>query len=147
MTKSGKQCGKRRNCLFWAISSFVTMFSKSCLLQRRQKASIWGKGFIPLQIKWFGLTGIVALVTLSVYDEQTLLQQYTSSNENWWSWIIDFVDWARHHFLIISGSYFTEQVLDIVIFLMQFPTQTISVLWQKMDDASSNDICQSSERI
>ena len=27
-----------------AISYFVTMFSKSCLLQRRQKASIWGKG-------------------------------------------------------------------------------------------------------
>ena len=44
MTKSGKHCGKRRNYSFWAISSFVTMFSKSCLLQRRQKASIWGKG-------------------------------------------------------------------------------------------------------
>ena len=44
MTKSGKHCGKRRNCMFCAISSFVTMFSKSCLLQRRQKASIWGKG-------------------------------------------------------------------------------------------------------
>ena len=27
-----------------AISSFITMFSKSRLLQRRQKASIWGKG-------------------------------------------------------------------------------------------------------
>ena len=44
MTKSGKHCGKRRNCSFWAISSFVTMFSKSRLLQRRQKASIRGKG-------------------------------------------------------------------------------------------------------
>ena len=44
MTKSGKHCGKRRNVSFWAIFSFVTMFSKSCLLQRRQKASIWGKG-------------------------------------------------------------------------------------------------------
>ena len=40
MTKSGK---KRRNCSFWAISSFVTMFSKSC-----QKASIWGKGLNAL---------------------------------------------------------------------------------------------------
>ena len=29
MTKSWKHCGKRRNCSFWAISSFVTMFSKS----------------------------------------------------------------------------------------------------------------------
>ena len=38
MTWSGKHCGKRRNCSFWAIFSFVTMFSKSC-----QKASIWGK--------------------------------------------------------------------------------------------------------
>ena len=44
MSKTGKHCGKRRNCTFCAISSFVTMFSKSCLLQRRQKASIWGKG-------------------------------------------------------------------------------------------------------
>ena len=39
-------CGKRRNCTFCAISSFVTMFSNSHLLQRRQKASIWGKGLI-----------------------------------------------------------------------------------------------------
>ena len=37
MTKSVKHCGKRKYCLFWAISSFVTMFLKSCLLQRRQK--------------------------------------------------------------------------------------------------------------
>ena len=44
MSKSGKHCGKRRNCSFWAISSFVTMFLKIRLLQRRQKASIWGKG-------------------------------------------------------------------------------------------------------
>ena len=28
MTKSGKHCGKRRNCTFCAISSFVTMFTK-----------------------------------------------------------------------------------------------------------------------
>ena len=28
MTKSGKHCGKRRNCTFCAISSFVTMFFK-----------------------------------------------------------------------------------------------------------------------
>ena len=44
MTKSGKHCGKRRKCTFCAISSFVTMFSKSCLQQRRQKVFIWGKG-------------------------------------------------------------------------------------------------------
>ena len=28
MTKSGKHCGKRRNCSFWAISTFVTVFKK-----------------------------------------------------------------------------------------------------------------------
>ena len=44
MTYSGKHCGKRRNCLFWAISSFVTMFLRRCLLQRRQKSFVWGKG-------------------------------------------------------------------------------------------------------
>ena len=38
-----KHCGKRRNCSFLAISSFVIMFLKSRQLQRRQKASIWGK--------------------------------------------------------------------------------------------------------
>ena len=37
-SKSGKHCGKRRNCSFLAISTFVIMFSKSRLLQRRQKA-------------------------------------------------------------------------------------------------------------
>ena len=40
MTKSGKYCGKRRNCTLCAISSFVTMFSKSRLLQRRPKVSM-----------------------------------------------------------------------------------------------------------
>ena len=35
MTKSGKHCGKRRNCTFCAISSFVTMFSK--ILYRAQE--------------------------------------------------------------------------------------------------------------
>ena len=43
---SCKHGDKRRNCSFWAISSFVAMFSKSCLPQRRQKVSIWGKGVI-----------------------------------------------------------------------------------------------------
>ena len=33
MTKSGKHCGKRRNCTFCGISSYVNMYSKSCLLQ------------------------------------------------------------------------------------------------------------------
>ena len=32
---------------FWAITTFVTMFLKSPLLQRRQTLSIWEKGFNP----------------------------------------------------------------------------------------------------
>ena len=35
MTKSGKHCGKRRNCTFCAISSFVTMFSESVYMRER----------------------------------------------------------------------------------------------------------------
>ena len=49
MTKSGKHCGKRRNCTFCAISYFVTMFSKSRLLQRCPKAFILGKGLTNLK--------------------------------------------------------------------------------------------------
>ena len=41
MTKSGKHCGKRKNCVFCEISSFFTMFSKS---RGVRKAFIWGKG-------------------------------------------------------------------------------------------------------
>ena len=57
MTKSGNVCDKRRNCTFCAISSFVIMFSKSRLLQRRQKASIWAKGLtlIPLSSDKMGI--------------------------------------------------------------------------------------------
>ena len=55
MTKSGKHCGKRRNCAFCAISSFVTMFSKSRLLQRRPKASIWGKGLIGFECSFVSI--------------------------------------------------------------------------------------------
>ena len=54
MIKTGKHCVKMRNCMFCAISSFVTMFLKSCLLQRHQKASIWGKGLnLYWNINWF----------------------------------------------------------------------------------------------
>ena len=35
---------QNEKCSFWTISSFVDMFWIRCLLQRRQKASIWGKG-------------------------------------------------------------------------------------------------------
>ena len=88
MTKTGKHCGKRRNCTFCAISSFVTMFSKSRLLQRHWKASIWGKGlrslsrlipmtyengfsgFLPLRsrlaIDWMAGVGINLLAELVV---------------------------------------------------------------------------------
>ena len=56
IARCGKHCGKRRNCTFCAISSFVTMFSKtsnftfchyvikSRLMHMRQNVSICGKG-------------------------------------------------------------------------------------------------------
>ena len=40
-----KYCGKRRNCSCWAISTFVTMFSK-----RRRKASAFRK-----ELNWYNL--------------------------------------------------------------------------------------------
>ena len=46
--KSWKVGDKRRNYLFWAISSFSAMFSKSHLLRKHQKASICGKGLREL---------------------------------------------------------------------------------------------------
>ena len=49
-----KHWSKRRNCSFWAISSFGIMFSKSWLLPRRQKASIWLKCLINYT-SWFRL--------------------------------------------------------------------------------------------
>ena len=48
MTKTGKHWGKRRICSFWSFFSFISMFSKSHLLQRCQKASIWGN----FRVKW-----------------------------------------------------------------------------------------------
>ena len=69
MTKSGKYCGKRRNCMFCAISPFVTMFSKSRLLQRRPKAFIWGKG---LTISSTG-TEVVTIASLAIQGRPLLL--------------------------------------------------------------------------
>ena len=58
-----------RNCSFWAISYFVSMFSKSRLLQRRQKASIWRKRLTTshkLILWWFikGFHGFVNIILL-----------------------------------------------------------------------------------
>ena len=59
--------------MFCAISSFVTMFSKRRLLQRRQKASIWGKGLI--QFLWF----YTSFETTSLERKMTLRDQLSSS--------------------------------------------------------------------
>ena len=78
MTKSGKHCGKRRNCTFCAISSFVTMFSKRRLLQRRQKAFICGYGLntlMQLSFSFFYLYGV--LHHFNPFPHTTILQQTT----------------------------------------------------------------------
>ena len=71
MMKSGKHCVKRRNCLFWAISCFVTMFSKSHLLQRHQKASRWGKGLNFYSFLEPGLNTVLTLVSLHINTNET----------------------------------------------------------------------------
>ena len=55
--KVEKLCGKRRNCTFCAISSFVTLLSKRRLLQRRRKASIGGKGLNVSMMFYVNFTG------------------------------------------------------------------------------------------
>ena len=41
---SRKHYGKRSSCLLRAISSFPTMFSKSCVLLMLQNEYLWSKG-------------------------------------------------------------------------------------------------------
>ena len=98
MTWRGKHCGKRRNCLFWAISSFVTMFSKSRLLQRRQKASIWGKGLTCSFVYWLSRTSypdsifpkqrtkcmMLVTVTFVNSSEEFWLSSYSNSTHLCW---------------------------------------------------------------
>ena len=74
MTKRGKHSGKRRNFSFWVISSFATMFSKSHVLQRRQKASIWGKVLTNLNMSLFilDLHSTIASNTILILNEQSL---------------------------------------------------------------------------
>ena len=56
MTKSGKHCGKRRNCTFCAISSSVTMFSKSCVQSRLlQNCRMWER--VKSFTEWEGIVG------------------------------------------------------------------------------------------
>ena len=61
MTKSGKHCGERRNCLFWAISFFVTVFKKlsaaealeSVYMRERVKyEKIWLNPVIEFKTMW-----------------------------------------------------------------------------------------------
>ena len=47
--KSWKYCGKRRKCSLWAISPFVTMFSKSLCCNGVRKASVCWKGTNPVR--------------------------------------------------------------------------------------------------
>ena len=93
MTKSGKHCGKMRNCTFCAISSFVTMFSKSHLLQRRQKAFIWGKGlkevcsiFAVCRDKGLSLNAFVCFI--EILRLSTLCQLYQGNCKFTNSWFL-----------------------------------------------------------
>ena len=65
---------KRRNCTFCAISSFVTMFSKSCLLQSHQKASIWGQEGIAHLIFFLHFSYISPAIWRTVSDQSTWLE-------------------------------------------------------------------------
>ena len=64
--KELKTWRQKEKLLVWAISSFVAMFSKSCLLQRRQKASIWRKGLTSLY-EWRVFEGILPITKWNHY--------------------------------------------------------------------------------
>ena len=143
MTKSEKHCGKRRNCSFWAISSFVTMFSNSRLLQRRQKASIWGKGlnrqvlvYTPQSSCYFDvvccrffLCGFITIVTFIVRHYWIIRADHPlvgwddsccqGDAEDWDE--STFVDRGSHHFKVQSHMSHMSQRTKL------FPT--ISLLW------------------
>ena len=106
MTKSGKHCGQRRNCSFWAISCFVTMISKSRLLQRRQKASIWGKGFTFYQIRllWNWLWKICK----NLFKRYIVIHNWKQfwKRRNDWSWAI----FSCFHTVSLSFSYIRHKL-------------------------------------
>ena len=93
--------------MFCAISSFVTMFSKSLLLQRRQKASIWGKG---LKLKYHGQTNteVIPVCFTAIQVEQICWKNPTISsflllNQNVLTCFIGVIC----HFKFISWKQFT----------------------------------------
>ena len=53
-----KHCGKRRNCSFWAISPFPSVF-KRLILQTRKNQSLFGKGLIIRTVLYFFVKNIV----------------------------------------------------------------------------------------
>ena len=62
--------------------SFVTMFSKSCLLQRRQRASIWGKGLKHSNIlELFNTSNKSQLTKLSQFAG--ILMMFSNNNMSW----------------------------------------------------------------
>ena len=103
METSWKHFGKWRNCSFWAISPFANMFSKSRLLQRRQKVSIWAKRVSTVNkicSKWLWKS-------LGNNLENLLKWKY-----NYWVYIelktcckkTNFSYWAIYLFYIVSNS-------------------------------------------
>ena len=127
--KSGKHCGKRRNCTFCAISSFVTMFSKSCLVQRRQKASIWGKGLINrINISLLTIVGVVLtcisrsctkwqlFIIFWMKEEHNCISLNTSSGEN----VLKTLNHSLNHLIVLANilqKYFTNTTIKFITFI------------------------------
>ena len=63
---SRKHCGKRRNCSFRAISSFPTMFFKSCMLLMCLNEYLWSEG-LTIRKKKYGSCFPLFIRAVSVY--------------------------------------------------------------------------------
>ena len=72
MTKSGKLCGKRRNFSSWAISSFVTMFSKVVCFWGVRNCLYQGKGWHKSSLDELTIyVGIQFMCRILVRESQT----------------------------------------------------------------------------
>ena len=112
MTMSGKHCVKRRNCAFWAISSFVTMFSKSRLLQTRQKAAICRllrncrmMERVKMLLQWFCMKPMKCPLQCFIYGYFPTLHKQKSNLSSYTFAIISLLRWS------------IQAILDLLFFL------------------------------
>ena len=124
MIKSGKHYDKRRNCTFCAISSFVTMFSKSHLLQRRLKASIWGKGLTCIVL--FDCSLSISFNTLSHLQKHS----YTSAAMTFVNQLHEYTKNSGCTFIVNQFHEYTKTIGSYTVNQFHKYTENIGTLYR-----------------